>query len=159
MKKLLLALIWFSLLGGLVYWSSEINGKYIAGEIDKSSIITTKYNSGGTVYYSFIYTEYKSGKQRVVKDSILDVNQQTMLRQGKYLKDNGLEITGLVLSWIAFVVYTVLYIIMIFCGGENSQWGKYECSCDCMMQHYCNFHHYSKKSSKWKNFWGLDSEG
>lgn len=61
MKKLLLALIWFSLLGGIVYWTSEINGKYIAGEIDKSSITTTKYNSGGTVYYSFIYTEYKTG--------------------------------------------------------------------------------------------------
>ena len=158
MKKLLLALIWFSLLGGLVYWSSEINGKNIAGEIDKSSITATKYNSGGTVYYSFIYTEYKSGKQRVIKDKILDVHQRVIFNQGKYLKDNRLEITGLVLSWIAFVVYTVFYLIMIFCGGENSRWGKYECTCDCMMQHYCNFHHYSKKSSKWKNFWGMVSE-
>lgn len=158
MKKLLLALIWFSLLGGVVYWSSEINGKYIAGEIDKSSISTTTYNSGSVVFHSFIYTEYKSGKQRVVKDKNLDINQRMVLKQGKYLKNNWLEIVGLVLSWIAFVVYTVLYIIMIFCGGENSQWGRHESTCDCMMRNYCNFHHHSKKSSKWQNFWGMTPE-
>lgn len=163
MKKLSIFLVWVAMLGGLIYWSSIIEGTVNAGQVDTSTIISRSYNSSGghtSTYYTFAYTDAKTGRIKYVENDYLDYQEEAMLKKGVYIKPNGGEIAGLVLCWIGFVAFSVCYLIAIFCGIEETRNGEYECDSRCPLNGFCNYMHYkgddaNSSNSFWKNFWGI----
>lgn len=167
MKKLSIFLVWIAMVGGLIYWSSNIEGTVNAGQVDASTIVTRSYSSSSgsnSQYYTFAYTDAKTGKIKYVENKYLDYQEEIMLRKGIYIKPNGGEIAGLVLCWVGFVAFSICYLIAIFCGIEETRNGKYECDSRCPLNGLCNYMHYKgdtdnneSSNSLWSNFWGIEN--
>lgn len=116
MKKLSIFLVWIAMIGGLIYWTSNIEGTVNAGQVDASTVVTRGYTSSSgnnSQYYTFAYADAKTGKIKYVENEYLDYQEEVMLKKGIYIKSNGGEIAGLVLCWIGFVAFSICYIIAI----------------------------------------------
>ena len=163
MKKLSIFLVWIAMIGGLIYWSSNIEGTVNAGQVDASTVVTRTYTSSSgnnSLYYTFAYTDAKTGKIKYVENDYLNYQEEIMLKKGIYIKSNGGEIVGLVLCWIGFVAFSICYLIAIFCGVEETRNGEYECDSRCPLHGFCNYMHYKgddddSSNSLWNNFWGI----
>lgn len=164
MKKLSIFLVWVAMLSSLIYWSATIEGTVSAGKVNTSTIVNRSESSNGNSYnyYTFAYTDAKTGKVKYVKNKYMNYHTEGMLKKGIYIKSNGGEITGLVLCWVGFVIFSICYLIAIFCGIEETRNGEYKCGSRCPLNGFCNYMHYkgdfdnSKSSNSfWNNFWGI----
>lgn len=163
MKKLSIFLVWIAMIGGLIYWSSNIEGTVNAGQVDASTVVTRSYTStsgNNSQYYTFAYTDAQTGKIKYVENEYLDYQEESMFKKGIYIKSNGGEIAGLVLCWVGFVAFSICYLIAIFCGVEETRNGEYECNSRCPLNGFCNYMHYKgddddSSNSLWNNFWGI----
>ena len=97
-----------------------------------------------------------------VKNKYMNYHTEGMFKKGIYIKSNVGELIALVLCWVGFVIFSICYLIAIFCGIDETQNGEYECTSRCPLNGFCNYMHYkgdsdnSKSSnSLWNNFWGL----
>ena len=169
MKKLSIFLAWVAMLAGLIYWSTIIEGTVIAGTVNKGTVVKVPSSPNGTHhYYTFSYTDAKTGKTKYVENRYLDYHEEGMFNKGIFIRPNGGQIAGLVLSWMGFVAFSICYLIAIFCGLEETRNGKYKCTDRCPLNGFCNYMHYkgddddddedNSSGSLWNSFWGIGNQ-
>ena len=165
MKKLSIFLTWLTMLAGLIYWSATIDGTVIAGKVDTSTVVKSSSAPNGSYhYYTFSYVDAKTGKTKYVENKYLDYHEEGMFKKGIFIKPNGGQIAGLVLSWIGFVAFSICYLIAIFCDTDETRNGEYTCDHRCPLHGFCNYMHYKgddeddPSDSLWNNFWGIGKQ-